>query len=141
MLEMILINWKISLQFKWSRKCIIVARTANYENPTFQINDTKLYVPIVTLSSQENRKLVKQLESGFKRTIHWNKYLAKTTNQARNRYLDYRIDTSFQGVNRLFVLSFKDHDGLDSHKQYHLLTVKKNNLILWSMEENFFINQ
>ena len=125
MLEMTLINWEISLHLKWSRKCVIVAGTANYQNPTFQINDTKLYVPIVTLSIQENRKLVKQLESGFKRTIHWNKYLAKTTNQAQNRYLDYRIETSFQGVNRFFVLSFKDDDGRESHKQYYLLTVKK----------------
>ena len=82
--------------------CIIVAGTANNQNSSFQINDTKLYVPVVTLSTQENIKLLKQLESGFKRTINWNKYLAKTTNQARNRYLDYLIDRSFKGVNRLF---------------------------------------
>ena len=68
------------------------------------------YAPVVTLSTQENIKLFKQLESGFKRTINWNKYLAKTTNQARNRYLDYLIDPSFHGVNRLFVLSFLDDD-------------------------------
>ena len=49
-----LINWKISLQLKWSRNCIIVAGTTNNQNPTFQINDTKLYVPVVTLSAQEN---------------------------------------------------------------------------------------
>ena len=75
--------------------CIIVAGTANNQNSSFQINDTKLYVPVVTLSTQENIKLLKQLESGFKRTINWNKYLAKTTNQARNRYFDYLIDLSF----------------------------------------------
>ena len=73
---------------KWSRNCILVASTANNQNPSFQINNTKLYVPIVTFSTQENRKLLKQLKSGFKRTINWNKYLAKTTNQSRNRYLD-----------------------------------------------------
>ena len=66
--------------------------------------------PVVTLSTQENIKLFKQLESGFKRTINWNKYLAKTTNQARNKYFDYLIDPSFRGVNRLFVLSFLDDD-------------------------------
>ena len=78
------INCETILQLKWSRNCIIVAGTANNQNPTFQINDTKLYVPVVTLSTQENIKLLKQLESGFKRTINWNKYLARTKNQARN---------------------------------------------------------
>ena len=106
---------------KWPKNCILIASTAANQNPTFQINDTKLYVPVVTLSTQENIKLLKQLESGFKRTIYWNTYLAKTTNQAQNRYLDYLIDPIFQGVNRLF-LSFKDADGRESHKQYYLLT-------------------
>ena len=109
---------------KWPKNCILIASTAANQNPTFQINDTKLYVPVVTLSTQENIKLLKQLESGFKRTINWNKYLAKTTNQVQNRYLDFLIDPSFQGVNRLFVLSFKDDDGQESHKQYYLPAVE-----------------
>ena len=71
---------------------------------------------MVTLLTQDSIKLLKQLGSCFKRTITWNKYLAKTKNQARNRYLDYLIDSSFQGVNRLFVLSFKDDDGRESLK-------------------------
>ena len=91
---------------------------------SFQITDTKLYVLVVTLSTRENIKFLKQLESGFKRIINWNKYLPKTTNQARNRYLDYLIDPSFQGVNRLFVLSFKDNNGRESQKQYYLPTVE-----------------
>ena len=77
-----LFNCEISLQLKWSRSCIIVAGTANDQKPTFQINDTKLYVPVITLSTQENIKLLKELDSGFKRTINWKKYLVKTTNQA-----------------------------------------------------------
>ena len=64
----------------------------------FKINDTKLYVPVVTLSTQESIKLLKQLESGFKRTINRNKNLAKTTNQAQNRYLDFLIDPAVQFV-------------------------------------------
>ena len=90
-----LINCEISLQLKWSRKCILVAGTANIQNPSFKIKDTKHYVPLVTLSTQENVKFLEQLESGFKRTINWNKYLAKALNQARNRCLDYLIDPSF----------------------------------------------
>ena len=68
-LEMPLINCEISLQLKRSKKCILVAGTANNQNPSFQINDTKLNVSVVTLSTQENMKLLKQLESGLKRTI------------------------------------------------------------------------
>ena len=96
---------------KWSRKCIIVARTANNQNPTFQINDTKLYVPVVTLSTQESIKRRKQLECTFKRAINWTKCIAKTTNQAQKRCLNYLIDPSFQGVNKLFVLAFEDDNG------------------------------
>ena len=65
------------------------------------MNDTKLYVTVVTLSTQENIRLLKQLEYGFKGTYNWNKYLEKTTNQARSRYFNYLIDPSFQGLNSI----------------------------------------
>ena len=94
--QMSLINFDISLQLKWSKNCILVAGAAANQNPRFQITDTKLNVPVVTLSIQENIKLLKQLESGFKRTIDWNKYLPKTTNQARKRYLDFLIVQVFK---------------------------------------------
>ena len=121
---MSLINCEIGFSMKWTEKCIIVAGTANNQNPKSQINDSKLYVPIVTSSTQENIKLLKQLESGLKRTINLNKYLVKTRDQTRNRYLDYLNDPSFQGVNRLFVLSFMNDDGRESHKQYYFPTVE-----------------
>ena len=76
------------------------------------------------MSNQDNIKLLKQLDPGFKRSINWNKYLSKTTNQARNRHSDFLIDPSFQTANRLFVLLFKDDHGRESHKQYYLPTVK-----------------
>ena len=68
--EIPLINCEISLQLKWSRNCVIITETENNQNPSFQINDTKLYVSVVTLLTQKNIKLLKQLESGFKRTIN-----------------------------------------------------------------------
>ena len=68
--EMPLINCEIILQLKWSSNCIIAAGIANNKNSSFQINHTKFYVPIVILSTQENIKLLNQLESGFKRTIN-----------------------------------------------------------------------
>ena len=70
-LEMPLINCEISLQLKWSESCTLLAGTAANQNPRFQIKDTKLYVPILTLSTQENIKLLKKLESGLKKTINW----------------------------------------------------------------------
>ena len=61
-------NCEISLQLKWSKNCILVADAAADQNPRFHINDTKLYAPVVTLSTQDNIQLLKQLGSGFKRT-------------------------------------------------------------------------
>ena len=69
--------------------------------PTFTITETNLYVPVVTLSTQDNAKLLPQLKLGFKRTIGWNKYLSKPALLARNANLNYWIEPSFEGVNRL----------------------------------------
>ena len=77
---------------------------------TFAITDTKLYVPVVTLSTQDNAKLLQQLKLGFKRSIHWNRYDPKVSVQAPNSYLDFLINPSFQGVNRLFALLFENKD-------------------------------
>ena len=74
--------------------------------------EQQLYVPVVTLSTQDNSKLLQQLKAGFKRTINWNKYQSKKSTKAQNRYLDFLISPSFQGVNRLFVLSFENEDGI-----------------------------
>ena len=63
------------------------------------ITDTKIYVSVVT---HDNATLLEQLKSGFKATINWSKYQSRPTIQARNQFLDYLIDQSFQRVNRLF---------------------------------------
>ena len=88
---------------------------------TFAITDTKPYVPGVTLSNQDNTKLLQQLKLGFKRTINWNKYQSKLPIERQNQYL---IDLSFQGVNRLFVLSFKNNDDRKAHTGYFFPKVK-----------------
>ena len=64
------------------------------------------------------------MKSGFKRTTNWNKYQSKITIQERNRYLDYLIDPSFQGLNRRFVLSFENNTGRKSYEEYYLLRVE-----------------
>ena len=75
---------------------------------TFKITNTKLYVPIVTLSSKDNVKLVKLLEEGFKRPVYWNEYQTKieTRDLDNNNLTRFPLDASFQGVRRLFVLVF-----------------------------------
>ena len=87
--------------------CYIQTDVAN-QVPTFAITETNLYVPVVTLSTQDNAKLLPQLKSGFKRTISWNKYLAKPELLAQNANLNHLIEPSFQGINILFVLAFED---------------------------------
>ena len=99
---MLLTNCEISLQLKWSKNFKLAAGTVANQNPRFQINDTKFYVFVVAFATQENIKLIKQLESGFKRTIKWNQYLAKTTSQAQNRYLDNLLDPRFSRSKKTF---------------------------------------
>ena len=73
-------------------KCVIVSNTAPNQEIISAITDTKLPVPVVTLSTQDNAKLLQQLKSGFKKTINWNKYQSKVSIRAPNPYLDYLID-------------------------------------------------
>ena len=68
---MALINCEVNLILTWSKDCVI---TNSESEEKFAITETKLYVPVVTLSTQDNAKLLQQLESGFKRKINWNKY-------------------------------------------------------------------
>ena len=88
---------------------ILISGCVDNQLPKFEITDTKLYVPVVTLSNQENVKLLDQLKSGFKRTINWNEYQLKLSIETQNQYLHYLIDPIFQQVNRLFVLPFKNN--------------------------------
>ena len=94
-LEMLLINGEINLILTWSTNCVIVFTNVVNQNATFQITDTKLYVPIVTLSIQDNSKLLQQLKFGFKRVINWNKYLSKLTLLRRNPNLNHLVEPSF----------------------------------------------
>ena len=93
-----LINCKVELSLKWYERCLLtVANTA-----TFKITDAKLYVPIVTLKTEDNTKLSKLLSKGFKRLIYWNEYkIISNKNYNENEYIRERFDASIQGVNRL----------------------------------------
>ena len=72
-LEMPLINCKVELSLNWIENCVLTT-AANANKAIFKITDTKLYVPIVTLSAEDNAKLSKLLSEGFKRTVYWNEH-------------------------------------------------------------------
>ena len=118
-----LINCEVELILTWSKNCVLVdmtERDAAGDNPAIvaptgwesKITDTKFYVPVLTLSKENDIKLLEQLKTGFKRTIKWNKYRSQMTIQPQNNNLNYLIDPTFTNVNRLFVLSFtRDNAG------------------------------
>ena len=123
-LEMPLINCEIELILDWSANCVIIYTHVANQVPTFTRTETNLYVPVVTLSTQDNVKLLPQLKNGFKKTISWNKYLAKLELLAENANLNHLIEPSFQGVNRLFVLAFENDDQRISNKRYDFPNVE-----------------
>ena len=116
----------------------IVYEIDNPEDATFQITDTKLYVPVVTLSKENDAKLLEQLQTGFKRTIKWNKYRPKMTIQPKNRNLNYLIDPTFWNVNRLFVLSFPRNNNTDSRYSIQITMHKKLKLMTSTWWKTFF---
>ena len=134
-LEMPLINCEVNLLLTWSRDCVITNSTGAGK---FEITETKLYVPVVTLSAQDNAKLLQQLKSGFKRTINWNEYKSSIKTFAQNRYLNHLINPSFQGVNRLFVLSFENENTGTSHSTYYLPKVEIKYYNVMIDGRNFF---
>ena len=110
-----LINCKVELLLNWIERCLLtVANTA-----IFKISDAKLYVPIVTLSAEDNAKLSKLLGEGFKRPAYWNKYkvidnkVLKIAVNNEEKYIRELLDSSYQGVKIFFVLAYDNKEGND----------------------------
>ena len=106
-----LINCEINLTLTWTENFVLTSKATRHtdpdadpavaaiDNPTnaiFKITDTKLYIPVVTLSTENDKRLLEQLRVGFKRTIKWNKYRSEMTNQTKNSNLNYLIDPTSQ---------------------------------------------
>ena len=112
-----LISCEVSLELQWDKNCVITSLEqrdisgGNRDNAptgaTLSITDCKLYVPAVTLSKDDEIKLLTNLKSGFKREIIWNKYRSQMTTEAINNNLNILIDPTFTNVNRLFVLAYQ----------------------------------
>ena len=116
---------------------MVVTNIAN-QGATYSITDTKLYVTFVTLSTQDNAKLLEQLKLSFKRTINWNKYQANVSTERVNQYLDYLIDPSFQGMKRLCVLLFENKAQRTSDKRYYIPTREIKNYNVMVDGQKFF---
>ena len=137
-----LISCEVSLELKWDKNCVITTLEQRYfgggnrdnapTGATLAINDCKLYVPVVTLSKDDEIKLLTNLKSGFKREIIWNKYRSQMTTEAVNNNLNILIDPTFTNVNRLFVLAYQNADDIQSFSQFYLpnVMVKDYNVII-----------
>ena len=132
-LDIPLINCETTLILAWYKECVLVGRAfrgppaAAINSPTdakFEITDCKLYVPVVTLSAENDVKLSEQLKSGFRITIKWNKYMSQMSNQNKNNNLNYLIDPTFGNVHRLFILSFENEDDRTSYYKYYVPSVE-----------------
>ena len=103
--EMPLINCKTKLNLTWKKKCVL---SNDDGDAVFIINDTKLYVPVATLSKEDNKDFIEQQNKGFQRSIYWNEYKTKEQTEDANanaaKYIN--LDASFQGVNRLFIMAY-----------------------------------
>ena len=137
-LEMPLINCEVNLILTWSSTCVPISTNVKNQAATFAITDTKLYVPVVTLSTQENNKFFQQSKSGFKRVINWNKYLLKPELLAQNPNLNHLVEPSFQGLKRLFVLAFENDDDRTNDEEYYLPTAEIKDYNIMINGENFF---
>ena len=144
-LDLPLINCEIKLNLSGSKKCItseilnfIVVPVNPASNPpiehiierfttgpTFQINNATLYVPIITLSINDNVKFLENLKQGFKRTISRNKYRSEITTLPEKYNLDYVVDTTFRNINqRLILIKIKDFNAFIENKPFFGLTCK-----------------
>ena len=129
---------RFELILKWNKNSVLVNKATRaaagvvvaIDTPTaatLAVTDCKLYVPVVTLRSIDENKLLNSLRNGFKRTIKWNKYRSQMTNQAVNNNLNYLIDPTFTKVHRLFVLAYENEDDRRSYYEYFMPTVELKN--------------
>ena len=103
-----LINCETEFDLSCTKDCTLIEHHNEITGGSFIITITKLYVPVVTLSIDDNIKFLENIKQGFKRRISWNKYRSEITSQTKNNNLDYLIDSTFRNINRLFVFSFKN---------------------------------
>ena len=137
-----LINCKIKLNLTWKKECVL---SAGGGDAVFIINDTKLHVPVVTLSKEDNKDFIEQQNKKLQRSIYWNEYKTKEINEDAdaNVFKYINLDPSFQGVNRLFVMVYNRANGQptrNGERKYYLprIDLEKYNVIIDG--RNFYDN-
>ena len=126
-LDLSLINCEIELDLSWTKDCVLIEQNNNITSVNLVITSTKLYVPIATLSINDNSKFLQNIKQGFKRTISWNKCRSEIATQPKNNNLDYLIGPTFRNINKLFVLSLKNgsnYSTTDSFDKYYMPLVE-----------------
>ena len=141
-LEMPLINCKVNLNLTWKRECVLSNQAGD---AVFIINDTKLYIPVVTLSKEDSKDFIVQQNKGFQRSIYWNEYKTKEQNEdANNNVFKYiNLDHSFQGVNRFFVMAYSraaNEPDRNSQQKYYLPRIDLNKYNVIIDGRNFYDN-
>ena len=137
-----LINFKIKLNLTWKKECVL----SNQDGAAvFIINDTKMYVPVVTLSKEDNKDFIEQQNKGFQRSIYWNEYKTKeqTENADANSPKYISLDSSFQGVNRLFIMAYNRVAGqstTNGQRKYYLPRIDLNKYNVIIDGRNFYEN-
>ena len=121
---MSLINCELNPILTWSANCVMVSIDNANKVATFSTTKTKLFLPVVTLSTQDNANLLKQLKPDSKRTNNWNKYTLKPELLRQNGNLNHLVQPSFQGISKLFILSFEQNAQKTSSKRYYLPNVE-----------------
>ena len=140
-LEMPLINYKIKLNLTWKKECVF---STGVGEAVFIINDTKLYVPVVTLSKEDNKGFIEQQNKGFQRSIYWNKYKTKEINEDAdaNVFKYINLDPSFQSVNRLFLMAYNRANGQptrNEQQKYYLSRIDLEKYVIID-GRNFYDN-
>ena len=122
-----MINCEIELDLSWTKDCVLIEQNNNITGVHSVITSTTPYVPVVTLSINDNIKFLENIKQGFKRTVSWNKYRSEIVTQPKNNNLDYLIDPTFRNINRLFVLLLKNGNNdptRDSFEKYYMPPVE-----------------
>ena len=130
-LEMPLINWKVELKRKWTKYCVLSANSNdndsdndNADNIIFTIKGTQLYVPVVTLSAKDNKKLSGLLSKGFEKSVYWNEYETKTENKNTINKYRYFLESNFVWVHKLFIYIYYFQIGIVNN--YNFIINGKN---------------
>ena len=148
-LDILLDNCEVYLILSWSENCVLTSKStrdpvpaqrgypavAAVNNPTdtaFKITAAKLYVPVVGLSVQNDRKFLEQWKTGFRITIKWKKYRSEISNQVKNDNLNNLIEPTFTRFNKLVVSSFKNEDDRTSFSKYYVpkIEIKYFNVVI-----------